>query len=112
MILQSSDDLFNVEPLAPTSARTGGNIQSRTATSRTSNVLASNFLPRMEINYGIRLLDDTVDNDAAIDNVQDDEEASELDELPSERERSNIRSNSNLDEDVQDPLRNEDVAQV
>lgn len=73
--------------------------------------MASNFLSRLDVNYRIRSLDDahTGDNDTVIDNVQDDEDASELDELP---DRSNIRSNSNLDEDVQDPLRSEDAAQV
>lgn len=59
----------------------------------------------------IRPLDDTVDNDTAMDNGQDDEDASEQDDLPSERDRPNIRMPSNLDEDAQDPLRNEDAAQ-
>lgn len=108
---QSSDDLFNVEPLAPTSTRTGNNLQSRAVASRSSNDMASNFLSRLDANYRIRSLDDANagDTDTVIDNVQDDEDASELDELP---DRSNIRSNSNLDEDVQDPLRGgEDAAQ-
>ena len=52
-----------------------------------------------------------VDNDA-LDNGQDDEEISEQDDLPSERDRTNNRPVGNMDEDVQDPLRNDDAAQV
>lgn len=67
-------------------------------------------MSRFERNYGLRQLDDTIDNDAVVDNVADDEEVSEQDDVPSERDRHNS-TRSNLDEDGQDVLRNEEVVQ-
>lgn len=60
-------------------------------------------------NYRLRPLDDN-ENDAVNDSVADDEEVSEQDDVQSERDRHNS-NRSNLDEDAQDALRNEDVVQ-
>lgn len=52
----------------------------------------------MAVNYQLRQLNDT-DNDAVVDNVADDEEVSEQDDTPSERDRHNS-TRSNNDEDA------------
>ncbi len=70
---------------------------------------ASSFLSRID-RYRMRRLDEAAE-DAAIDNGQDDEDISEQDDIPNERDRSNIRP-SNMDDDVPDPLRNEDAVMV
>ena len=58
-----------------------------------------------------RRLEDVAENEATIDNGQDDEDISEQDDMPNERDRSNRPSNI-MDEDVPDPLRNEDAVMV
>lgn len=65
---------------------------------------------RHDIGYQLRAMDDAGD-EAGIDNGQDEEDASEQDELPSDgRERAlNRPVSSNIDDEVlQDPLRNDD----
>lgn len=71
---------------------------------------ASSFLSRID-RYRMRRLDEAAE-DATIDNGQDDEDISEQDDISNERDRSNIRPSNNMDEDVPDPLRNEDAAMV
>lgn len=71
---------------------------------------ASSFLSRID-RYRMRRLDDAAE-DVTIDNGQDDEDISEQDDMPNERDRSNIRPSNNMDEDVPDPLRNEDAVMV
>lgn len=87
--------MFSVEPLAPTAVRDG---------------TAENHLTRRRhaiADFRLRPLDDN-ENDAVNDSVADDEDASEQDDVQSERDRHNS-NRSNLDEDAQDALRNEDV---
>lgn len=70
---------------------------------------------RHDISYRLRAAMDDAGDDANIDNGQDEEDASEQDDLPSDgRERSlNRPVSSNIDDEVlQDPLRNDDNAQV
>lgn len=116
---QNSDDLFSVEPLTPSSvARNAANAPSSRQGYKVYNLgprnvgdQASSFLSRID-RYRMRRLDDAAENDAVIDNGQDDEDISEQDDIPNERDRSNIRPSNNMDEDVPDPLRNEDVVMV
>lgn len=105
-VFQSSDDLFSVEPLAPSASR-DGNSDDRLSHSRRSGRQSPGFLSRLDASY--RQLDDN-ENDAVGDNVVDDEEVSEQDDVQSERDRHNS-NRSNLDEDAQDALRNEEVVQ-
>lgn len=106
---QSSDDLFSVEPFAPSTARPGTSSVVASAT-RSGDDTTGTFLSRHDVNYRIRPLDELVDNDATIDNGQDDEDVSEQDDMDRSSRTLN-RSANNLDDDVQDPLRNEDAAQ-
>lgn len=105
VILQSADDLFSVEPLAPSALR-DGNGDGRSG-ARGNDDQSSGFLSRLDVNYRLRQLDETIDNDAVVDNVADDEEASEQDDVTSERDRHNS-TRSNNDDDGQDGLRNEE----
>lgn len=115
---QNSDDLFSVEPLAPSSvARNVANVPSSRQGYKVYNLgtrnvgdQASSFLSRID-RYRMRRLDDAAE-DAAIDNGQDDEDISEQDDISNERDRSTIRPSNNMDEDVPDPLRNEDAVMV
>lgn len=116
---KNSDDLFSVEPLTPSSvARNAANAPVSRQGYKVYNLgprnvgdQASSFLSRID-RYRMRRLDDAAENDAAIDNGQDDEDISEQDDIPNERDRSNIRPSNNMDEDVPDPLRNEDAVMV
>lgn len=114
---QSSDDLFSVEPLTPSSVARNSVPASRQGYKvynlgpRNVGDQASSFLSRID-RYRMRRLDDAAENDAAIDNGQDDEDVSEQDDIPNERDRSNIRPSNNMDEDVPDPLRSEDAVMV
>lgn len=98
-MLQSADDLFSVEPLAPQALR-DGQLDGR-AGARGNDDQSSGFLSRLDVNYRLRQLDDTIDNDAAADNAGDDEEVSEQDDAVSERDRHNS-TRSNIDDDGQD----------
>lgn len=98
--------MFSVEPLAPSTSR-DGNGDDRLSHSRRSGRQSPGFLSRLDASY--RQLDDN-ENDAVGDNVVDDEEVSEQDDVQSERDRHNS-NRSNLDEDAQDALRNEEVVQ-
>lgn len=122
--------MFSVEPFAPTSsvARTGsasvvaagGASSSRGVTTTASNNddQVSSFLSSHHDNsssggYRLRQLDDSVDMDATIDNGQDDEEVSEQEDMDRSVVVGRLNSSvGNLDDEVQDPLRNEDAAQV
>lgn len=96
----SADDLFSVEPLAPSAAReTDGN---RLSTLRAE---IDNVSLGARLSERFRNLDDAIDNDAVIDNVADDGDASEQDDTHSERDRHNS-TRSNNDEDA---LRNDEV---
>lgn len=106
--LQSADDLFSVEPLAPSNLQDNGD--SRLNASNGDDQ-APSFLSRLDVNYRLRQLDDAIDNDAIVENAADDEEVSEQDDVPSERDRHNS-TRSNLDDDGQDGLRNEEIVQV
>lgn len=100
---QSADDLFSVEPLAPSALRDAS------GEGRGSARGADDQLPGfLDDNYRLRQIDDAIDNDAVAGNAGDDEEASEQDEAPSERDRHNS-TRSNLDEEASDALR--EVAQ-
>ncbi|KAG4078397.1 hypothetical protein HA402_013107 [Bradysia odoriphaga] len=113
--IDNSDDLFSVEPLTPSSvARNVANVPSSRQGYKVYNLgtrnvgdQASSFLSRID-RYRMRRLDEAAE-DAAIDNGQDDEDISEQDDISNERDRSNIRPSNNMDEDVPDPLRNEDA---
>lgn len=63
-----------------------------------SVVLAGMSSVAVDVDYGLRQLNDT-DNDAAADNAADDEDASEQDDTQSERDRHNS-TRSNNDEEV------------
>lgn len=108
LLLQSADDLFSVEPLAPSALR-DGHLDGRGG-ARGNDDQSSGFLSRLDVNYRLRQMDDTIDNDAVVDNTGDDEEASEQDDVASERDRHNS-TRSNIDDDGQDGLRNEEVVQ-
>lgn len=58
----------------------------------------------MDVNYRLRQIEDAIDNDAVVGNAGDDEEASEQDDAPSERDRHNS-TRSNLDEEANEVLR-------
>lgn len=58
----------------------------------------------------MRQLEENIDHEAAVDGVADDEEISEQDDANSERDRLNS-TRSNMDEDAQDSIRNEEAAQ-
>lgn len=103
--LQSADDLFSVEPLAP-SRDANGDLRSG---GRSVEDQAGAFLSRLHDSFPLRQIDDAIDNDAVVDNVADDEDASEQDDAASERDRRNS-TRSNLDEDGQDALPNEEAA--
>lgn len=100
--------MFSVEPLAPSALR-DGHLDGRGG-ARGNDDQSSGFLSRLDVNYRLRQLDDTIDNDAVVDNTGDDEEASEQDDVASERDRHNS-TRSNIDDDGQDGLRNEEVVQ-
>lgn len=102
--------MFNVEPLPPSTVRLP-NLDSRSSPI-SMNAPNAAFLSNSDANYGLRQLDFNADQDANIDNGrEDDGEVSELDELPPDRiVRTINRSINNIDEDAQDPLRNEDNA--
>ncbi|XP_058822733.1 E3 ubiquitin-protein ligase hyd isoform X2 [Topomyia yanbarensis] len=120
--IDSTDDLFSVEPLAPPTNRASNIVDIATGSSRgepaegerNSN---SGFMSR--INLRLRDIEDNNDADAM---VQDDGETSEQEEM-SEREQPPPRRSSGVrtvassaaisatEEESQDPLRNEDVAQ-
>lgn len=101
--------MFSVEPLAPSALR-DGNSDGRLSNSRGNGSQSPGFLSRLDASYRLRQLEDSIDNDAVVDNVADDEEVSEQDDVPSERDRHNS-TRSNIDEDGQDALRNEEVVQ-
>ncbi|XP_055611780.1 E3 ubiquitin-protein ligase hyd-like isoform X2 [Uranotaenia lowii] len=120
--VDSTDDLFSVEPLAPPTNRTttiadivtGSSRGEGIETERSSN---SGFMSR--INLRLRDIEDNNDTDAM---VQDDGETSEQEEMsereqPPPRRSSGARTNSNpvainaSEEESQDPLRNEEAAQ-
>lgn len=107
--IDSSDDLFSVEPFAPFAARPGAT-STVVSSSRVPEDQATSFLSRHDVNYRLRPMDDNVDVDVAIDNGQDDEEISEQDDMPSDRDRLIHRPVNNMDDEVQDPLRNDDAA--
>lgn len=117
--IDNSDDLFSVEPLTPSSvARNATNAPASRQGYKVYNLgprnvgdQASSFLSRID-RYRMRRLDDAAENDATIDNGQDDEDISEQDDIPNERDRSNIRPSNNMDEDAPDPLRSEDAVMV
>lgn len=96
----SADDLFSVEPLAPSNARESDGNRMSTLRAEIDNVSLG-----VRLSERFRNLDDTIDNDAVIDNVADDGEASEQDDTQSERDRHNS-TRSNNDEDA---LRNDEV---
>lgn len=98
-----------MEPLAPSAVREGSG-ESRLPLTRRSGRQSPGFLSRLNSDYRLRQLDDN-ENDPVGDNVVDDEEVSEQDDVQSERDRHNS-TRSNLDEDAQDALRNEEVVQV
>lgn len=139
-LAQSSDELFGVEPFAPSSARgttrsaglTVDASSSRAAGSSSaladdsnvggngggssSGVLAGSFLAaaaRHDLNYRLRALDDAADEASGMDGMQDDEDASEQDDLPADPRERQRPVSSNIDDEVlQDPLRNDENAQV
>lgn len=87
------DDLFSVEPLAPSATRDGANEDSRMSGLRSgmSNV-------GVDPEYVLRQLGADTDNDAAADNAGDDEEVSEQDDTQSERDRHNSTRSNNDEE--------------
>lgn len=107
--VDSADDLFSVEPLAPSALRDGNADSNRLSSLRGNDDQSPGYLSRIDVNYRLRQLDDTIDNDAVIDNTGDEQdEVSEQDDAQSERDRHNS-TRSNNDEDAQDALRNDEV---
>lgn len=122
--------MFSVEPFAPSSAsRSGsasvaaGNVGASSVRGGASGASAaddqvSGFLSGHHDGggssaYRLRQMDDSVDMDATIDNGQDDEEVSEQEDMDRSVVVGRLNSSvSNMDDEVQDPLRNEDAAQV
>lgn len=120
-LTQSSEDLFSVEPFAPTSANSrhagagrSGNDSAAAMSANSSSIMrvvpdesAANFLSRHDIGFRLRSMDADVD-DGGMDNGQDEEDASEQDDaMPADqRDRpllNHQRSASNIDDEVQDP---------
>lgn len=91
----SPDDLFSVEPLAPSTTRDGANDDNRLAGIGRGAINSVS----VDVDYGLRQLGGDTDNDATADNAADDEEASEQDDTQSERDRHNS-TRSNNDEEV------------
>uniref|UniRef100_A0A1Q3FUI0 HECT-type E3 ubiquitin transferase n=1 Tax=Culex tarsalis TaxID=7177 RepID=A0A1Q3FUI0_CULTA len=124
--IDSTDDLFSVEPLAPPANRGAVNIADMaTGSSRgggegieTERSANSGFMSR--INLRLRDIEDNNDNDAM---AQDDGENSEPEEMserepaPPRRSSGGVRTVSSAatlnagEEESQDPLRNEEAAQ-
>lgn len=96
----SADDLFSVEPLAPSSSRESDGNRISSLRSEIDTVSLG-----VRLSERFRNLDDTIDNDVVTDNAADDGDASEQDDTHSERDRHNS-TRSNNDEDG---LRNEEV---
>nr|XP_029736104.1 E3 ubiquitin-protein ligase hyd isoform X6 [Aedes albopictus] len=120
--IDSTDDLFSVEPLAPPTNRTVNIADISTTSSRgdvTENERSSNSGFMSRINLRLRDIEDNNDVDAM---AQDDGETSEQEEMsereqPPPRRSSSVRAVSNSvpinanEEESQDPLRNEEAAQ-
>lgn len=120
--MQSTDDLFSVEPLAPPTNRAANIVDIATGSSRgdvIENERSSNSGFMSRINLRLRDIEDNNDADAM---AQDDGETSEQEEMsereqPPPRRSSSVRAVSNAvainanEEESQDPLRNEEAAQ-
>ncbi|XP_053696945.1 E3 ubiquitin-protein ligase hyd isoform X2 [Sabethes cyaneus] len=120
--IDSTDDLFSVEPLAPPTNRASNIVDIATGSSRgepVENERSSNSGFMSRINLRLRDIEDNNDADAM---VQDDGETSEQEEMserdqPPPRRSSGVRAVASAaainasEEESQDPLRNEEAAQ-